>query len=103
MTQISTIKYNSQYDLIILPSNFWGNYFDALHWAESVGGDLPTYKESDWLFKNYKDDIIQRYYWCKESHDTDYAIVKSFRYGFLYKYQKNYREYAIAIKRKELK
>ena len=57
---------------------------EALAWAKSVGGELPTRREQSVMFGNRREGQYQnRWYWsCEQSAgNDDYAWVQGFYYG----------------------
>lgn len=56
----------------------------AMDWAVSIGGTLPTRKQQALLFANVPELFEKEYYWSCEQHaDVDaYVWSQSFSYGF---------------------
>lgn len=88
------------YHLILLPGdNDDASFADALEWAKSIGGDLPTRVESAMLFANVRDQFERRAYWTNETFvdrdepdedDAEYAWCQ----GFIDGYQGCHRKYS---------
>lgn len=64
---------------------------DAMDWAASIGGTLPTRKEQALLFANVPELFEKEAYWSCETHagDAGYAWSQSFGYGGQYGYHKS--------------
>jgi hypothetical protein len=60
------------------------NWSNALAWAASVGGDLPTRNEQSLLFANCKTHFEERWYWSNTqlAANPDYAWVQNFDDGY---------------------
>lgn len=71
--------------LVLLPGDhdddIWQN---AVDWAASIGGELPTRRELSLLFANCKDHFEHDWYWTRERHasDASCAWYQFFSYGF---------------------
>ncbi|MFZ6690265.1 DUF1566 domain-containing protein [Undibacterium sp. SXout20W] len=59
------------------------NWSDAVAWAKSVGGDLPTRSEQALLLANNKEHFEGAWYWSNTqgAHYTDFAWMQGFDYG----------------------
>ena len=73
------------YHLVLLPSKpnknmAWSN---AMDWAKSVDGDLPTRNEQSLLFANCKEHFDSAWYWSntQSAHDDSYAWMQGFNGG----------------------
>ena len=88
--------------LILLPGSKsdiqWG---DAVDWARSVGGELPSRREQSLLFTNLKEHFEREWYWSAEQYadDTDCAWNQYFSYGFQSNDHKSYEGRARAVRR----
>lgn len=75
---------------------------EALNWAMSVGGELPTRREQSQLFANRRDGQYQpRWYWSCEPY-AGYersAWSQYFSYGSQYSTHKDARGRARAVRR----
>ena len=73
------------YHLVLLPAKPEKNmnWNDAMQWAKSVGGDLPTRNEQSLLFVNCKTQFKPKWYWSNEQNAnyTNYAWVQDFDDG----------------------
>jgi hypothetical protein len=60
------------------------NWKDALEWAQSLGGDLPTRVEQALLFDQHKDKFDERAYWSNTQHasHSGYAWCQRFNNGY---------------------
>ena len=74
---------------------------DAVKWAKSVGGDLPTRREQSLLFANLKGEFEAAWYWSGEQHeaDSDYAWFQNFSNGNQGSGPKSYAGRARAVRR----
>ena len=75
------------YHLILLPGEADKiNWADALKWAASTGGALPTRRDQALLYANLKDQFKELWYWSSEQHAelADYAWMQGFGYGGQY-------------------
>ena len=64
------------------------NHADAMAWAQSIGGDLPTKVEIAMLFDVAKDQFQPDWYWTNQTYvvpsnpeNTAYAWYQNFSYG----------------------
>lgn len=74
---------------------------DALDWAKSLGGDLPTRREQSLLFANLKEEFEQTWYWSNEQHASysDYAWYQDFYDGYQSYWNKSDELRARAVRR----
>ena len=75
---------SKDYHLILLPDQANDvSWADAMAWAKTVGGRLPTRREQSLLFANLKDQFELRWYWSGETHasGSGCAWSQSFNYG----------------------
>jgi len=74
---------------------------DAMKWAESIGGTLPTRKEQALLFANVPELFKQEAYWSCEpdAGDESYAWCQTFSYGTQDIYRKLNELRARAVRR----
>ncbi|MFZ6727394.1 DUF1566 domain-containing protein [Undibacterium sp. MH2W] len=91
------------YHLALLPSKPNKNmaWSDAMDWAKSVDGDLPTRNEQSLLFANCKEHFDSAWYWSntQTAHYTDYAWMQYFDDGFQDILHKSYEYRARAVRR----
>jgi len=71
---------------------------DAMSWAESVGGHLPTRPIAAMLFANAKDQFEEAWHWTSESFDGSYAWSQNFHYGSQGFTHKSYEGRARAVR-----
>ena len=74
---------------------------EAVAFAASIGGELPTRQEQSLLFANLKEKFDQRAYWSGETHveDSAYAWFQRFFSGGQYGLRKDYKLRGVAIRR----
>ncbi len=74
---------------------------DAMDWAISVGGHLPTRQEQALLFANCKPHLEPVWHWSCETHEDNasYAWGCYFYYGSQNDYHKSYEGSAVAVRR----
>ena len=91
------------YHLVLLPAKPEKalNWSDAVAWAKSVGGDLPTRSEQALLFANNKEHFEGAWYRSNTqgAHNTDYAWVQDFLDGDQSILRKSYEFRARAVRR----
>jgi hypothetical protein len=76
------------------------NWTDAVDWAKSIGGELPTRQEQALLYANLKSQFTENYYWSGERHkDERYAWYQYFHDGNQYGYNVYYTLRARAVRR----
>ena len=71
---------------------------DAMAWAESVGGHLPTRPIAAMLFANAKDQFEEQWHWTSESFGGSYAWGQTFSYGGQSLTRKSYEGRARAVR-----
>ena len=73
---------------------------DAMDWATSVGGFLPTRQEQALLFANCKPHVQPRWHWSCEKHETDasYAWGCLFYTGYQTSNRKSFEGSAVAVR-----
>jgi hypothetical protein len=71
---------------------------DAMDWAESVGGHLPTRPIAAMLFANAKDQFEEAWHWTAESFDGSCAWGLNFLNGNQNCYRKSYEGRARAVR-----
>ena len=79
---------------------------DAIDWARSVGGELPTRFESALLYANVRDQIDTDYWYWTATPDAGYddcALVQDIDYGDQFAARKDEHFRARAVRRVELK
>lgn len=72
------------YHLILLPGdNDDANWQAQMDWAQSIGGELPDRVEQAMLFKHFREQFKEDWYWSNETHhrDAGYAWCQYFGYG----------------------
>ena len=57
------------------------NWHDAMAWAQSVGGDLPTKAESAVLFETLKGEFEPRWHWTSTQYSANDAYYQVFDNG----------------------
>ena len=74
---------------------------DAMEWAKSIGGDLPTRAELIHLYENHSDKFESRWYWSNTQHasDSGCAWSQSFISGYQYNHYKTNELRARAVRR----
>jgi hypothetical protein len=91
------------YHLALLPakSDKDLNWNDAMAWAKTTGGDLPTRREQSLLFANSKEHFESRWYWsnAQRAGDSDYAWGQYFHVGGQTTSRKSYEARARAVRR----
>ncbi len=77
------------------------NWNDAIKWAESVGGGLPTRSEQAILYGNLKSEFEPRWHWSSEQDaDNDgYAWMQYFDHGSQFYTHKSGESRARAVRR----
>ncbi len=72
-----------QHHLVLLPAVPANelSWKDALAWAESVGGALPTQKEQSLLFANCGEQFEAAWYWSGEQSSASFAWCQFFGNG----------------------
>ena len=74
---------------------------DAMNWAKSVGGSLPTRQEQALLFANCKPHIEGVYHWSGQTHEDDASSAWGcdFNVGSQYPLREGYELAAVAVRR----
>ena len=89
--------------LILLPArpDTRKNWDDAMAWATSVGGDLPSPQEQSLLFANCRDALPKVWCWSNKEHEegASYAWDCTFDNGGQDGYRKSYEGSAVAVRR----
>ena len=87
--------------LIGMPGTFTGTWDDAMAWAASIEGHLPTRREQSLLFANCKGQFDPSYYWSCEQHAgfAGYAWSQYFYDGDQNYYYKSASGRARAVRR----
>ena len=89
--------------LVLLPQRPEGklNWQDAIDWATSVGGHLPTRQEQALLYANCKPHLEPYWHWSSEALESDasYAWYCDFSFGLQLSYHKSYEGAAVAVRR----
>jgi hypothetical protein len=95
----------SSYHLILLAESRKSiRWKDALDWAESINGELPTRREQSLLFANLKEQFESEWYWSSEQNATYSSRVwcQFFGIGIQDYYHKTHELIARAVRRLEL-
>jgi hypothetical protein len=72
----------SSYHLILLPEDKEpGKWQEAMDWAKSIGGELPTRREQSLLFANLKEEFQRAWYWSGAQHASDAGYAWSQGFG----------------------
>ena len=73
----------------------------AMEWAASVNGTLPTRQEQALLFANCKPHLKPEWHWSSEVYEKDasYAWSCYFTYGYQNLSHKSYEGGAVAVRR----
>lgn len=93
---------DSDYHLILLPGEAedlaWN---DAIQWASSQGGELPTRREQSLLFANLKSEFESACYWSGEVHEKEsgWAWCQDFNDGLQLSYPQGTELRARAVRR----
>lgn len=77
-------KNGDVHHVILMPGdNGEATFADALQWAKSIGGDLPTKTEQSMLWEGHRDQFKKKLYWSNETHHehSGYAWVQYFDHG----------------------
>lgn len=89
--------------LVLLPDTLDRGFAwqEAIGWARSVGGELPTRDESALLYANVRDQIDQDHYWTSTPHASEpsWAWLQNFDDGGQYNDHKDYHNRARAVRR----
>lgn len=74
---------------------------DAMAWAASVGGELPSRQEQTLLFTNCKPHLPREWCWSSEEHaaDASYAWFCYLLHGGQSSYRKSFEGSAVAVRR----
>ena len=90
------------YHLILLPGdNDDATHQDQMDWAKSIGGDLPDRVEQVMLFKHFKAEFQDDWYWSNETHhsESSWAWGQHFTDGLQYDGHKGDELRARAVRR----
>jgi hypothetical protein len=60
------------------------NWADAMAWAESFGGTLPTRQEQALLFANCRQHLVADWHWSSEQAGASHAWSQDFHRGGQY-------------------
>ncbi len=76
------------------------NWQDAMDWATSAGGHLPTRQEQALLYANCKPHLQRTWHWSCESHENDASFAWScyVNFGDQYDYHKSFEGSAVAVR-----
>jgi hypothetical protein len=95
----------ASYHLVLLAESRESiSWKDALDWAESIHGELPTRREQSLLFSNLKEQFESEWYWSSEQRATDSSHVWCQHFSGSYQiiYCKTHKLRARAVRRLEL-
>ena len=100
-------KNGDVHHVILLPGdNDDATFADAIEWAKSVGGDLPSKVEAAMLFEQAKDQFKPSWYWTNETfvdpdnEDSDrYAWYQDIYDGYQCRGPKSDELRAVAVRR----
>ena len=71
--------------LVLLPGETTTTWPNAIAWAKTHGGELPTRKEQALLFANAANAFTQTWYWSSEEHvdpgTANYPWIQNFTNG----------------------
>lgn len=88
------------YHLILLPGQAEDmNWQDAIDWASSIQGHLPTRQEQSLLFANLKGEFEPAWYWSSEQYSDAVAWDQNFYYGSQLNSSKSAEGRARAVRR----
>jgi len=85
--------------LILLPGEFKGGWQQALDWAASIGGELPTRQEQSFLFAQLKRLFSGDWHWSCAQYSSDYAWAQNFSTGYQGSITKDHGYCAVAVRR----
>jgi hypothetical protein len=68
---------NPLHHVFLLAGDFEGQWYEAMKWAEKLGGDLPSRDEQRLLFEKVKPEFKPRWYWGSTQH----AALSGFAWG----------------------
>ena len=76
------------------------NWQDAMDWATSVGGTLPSRQQQALLYANCKPHLKPEWHWSCEQHETEasFAWECTFSYGGQDDTRKSYEGSAVAVR-----
>ena len=75
------------------------NWDDAMAWAASVSGALPTRREQRLLHTNIPEQFEPKWYWSCEQAGPSTAWYQGFGYGYQDDYDRSYEGRARAVRR----
>lgn len=90
------------YHLILLPGdNDDATWQAQMEWAKSIGGDLPDRVEQAMLFKHFKGEFKEDWYWSNTAGNdkASWAWYQGFNHGFQGSYGTNDEFRARAVRR----
>lgn len=88
------------YHLILLPGQAENmNWQDAIDWASSINGYLPTRQEQSLLFANLKGEFEPAGYWSTSRYSHADAWIQNFGNGYQYHNYKSAKGRARAVRR----
>lgn len=79
--------HGNAHHVILLPGdNDDATFADAIEWAKSIGGDLPTRVEQAMLWASHRGQFRKDLYWSNETHheSDEYAWFQTFYDGCQY-------------------
>ncbi len=94
-------KAGNLHHVILLPGTTKAKWKDAMAWAESIGGVLPTRVESALLLNQAKDQFEEDWYWTGDEFSSapGWAWFQDFGFGSQDDYRKDYGIRARAVRR----
>lgn len=90
--------------LILLPArpDARKNWDDAMAWAASVSGDLPSQQEQSLLFANCRDALPKAWCWANKEHEEDASFAWGCHFNVGYQGNGTHKSYggsAVAVRR----
>lgn len=85
--------------LILLPGHVQKPWDDAMKWAASIGGELPTRNEQALLYANLKGKFEASWYWSSEQYSEGSAWGQVFDGGSQTDRGKSFHARARAVRR----
>lgn len=79
---ITTLKDGTHAAIVLLPSQATATRAEAISWAESQGGQLPTRAEAAQLYAHAKQEFTPRVYWTADNLADDIENAPGHAWGF---------------------
>ncbi|WAL80981.1 DUF1566 domain-containing protein [Pandoraea sp. XJJ-1] len=92
----------TSHHIVLLPGDVEKTLEEAMCWAASIGGDLPSRVEQALLYANHAGRFEKRAYWSNQKHATEdgFAWCQYFTSGFQYYGDFQFTELrAVAVRR----